>query len=331
MPRDRTHWIDADGDGYGDNPDGIRSDNCDWVAGNSTLACPQPIVANDSSVTYNIFPVYGCTDSDGDGYWDTFDDLPDDPTGFIDQDGDGSPRGVDFDDTDVLIRTLDSYCELYVENVSNTCLAIRSEAYQAYAAEVESRGFTPEPYVVWNATPIEEELESSGLIDADLLRTTSSVEAFCSQGLTIVLVSLLKLVERRRAPSSTPQKSYGMLDDLELEALTMDAIPPRNPDDLWGDDVEVEVKGLPQPDVVVEEEPPMPPIPTSGLPEGWTMEQWRWYGQKYRRQRRLSVLRSANPEALGRGPCPRGGGSPEPSTIPSLSRSRTSFQTFTGA
>ena len=25
----------------------------------------------------------------------------------------------------------------------------------------------------------------------------------------------------------------------------------------------------------------MPPIPTSGLPEGWTMEQWRWYGQKY--------------------------------------------------
>ena len=63
-------------------------------------------------------PVYGCTDSDGDGYWDTFDDLPDDPTGFIDQDGDGSPRGVDFDDTDVLIRTLDSYCELYVENVS---------------------------------------------------------------------------------------------------------------------------------------------------------------------------------------------------------------------
>lgn len=72
-----------------------------------------------------------------------------------------------------------------------------------------------------------------------------------------------------------------MLDDLELEALTMDAIPQRNPDDLWGDDVEVEVKGLPQPDVVAEEEPPMPPIPTSGLPEGWTMEQWRWYGQKY--------------------------------------------------
>ena len=280
MPRDRTHWIDADGDGYGDNPDGIRPDNCDWVAGNSTLAA-QPIVANDSSVTYNIFPVYGCTDSDGDGYWDTFDDLPDDPTGFIDQDGDGSPRGVDFDDMDVLIRTLDSYCELYVENVSNTCLAIRSEAYQAYAAEVESRGFTPEPYVVWNATPIEEELESSGLIDADLLRTTLIGGGVLFAGLTIVLVSLLKLVERRRARSSTPQKSYGMLDDLELEALTMDAIPPRNPDDLWGDDVEVEVKGLPQPDVVAEEEPPMPPIPTSGLPEGWTMEQWRWYGQKY--------------------------------------------------
>ena len=24
-----------------------------------------------------------------------------------------------------------------------------------------------------------------------------------------------------------------------------------------------------------------PPIPESGLPEGWTQEQWQYYGQKY--------------------------------------------------
>ena len=47
-----------------------------------------------------------------------------------------------------------------------------------------------------------------------------------------------------------------------------------------------------------------------------------------RRQRRLSVLRSANPEALGRGPCPRGGARLNHPPSPSLSRSRTSFQTF---
>jgi len=24
-----------------------------------------------------------------------------------------------------------------------------------------------------------------------------------------------------------------------------------------------------------------PPLPSSGLPEGWTMEQWKWYGHEY--------------------------------------------------
>ena len=24
-----------------------------------------------------------------------------------------------------------------------------------------------------------------------------------------------------------------------------------------------------------------PPLPESGLPEGWTMEQWEYYGQQY--------------------------------------------------
>ena len=24
-----------------------------------------------------------------------------------------------------------------------------------------------------------------------------------------------------------------------------------------------------------------PPIPDSGLPEGWTMDQWKWYGQEW--------------------------------------------------
>ena len=24
-----------------------------------------------------------------------------------------------------------------------------------------------------------------------------------------------------------------------------------------------------------------PPLPASGLPEGWTMDQWKWYGHEY--------------------------------------------------
>ena len=31
------------------------------------------------------------------------------------------------------------------------------------------------------------------------------------------------------------------------------------------------------------EQPPdeAPPVPSGGLPEGWTMEQWRWYGHQW--------------------------------------------------
>ena len=24
-----------------------------------------------------------------------------------------------------------------------------------------------------------------------------------------------------------------------------------------------------------------PPLPEGGLPDGWTMEQWKWYGHEY--------------------------------------------------
>ena len=27
--------------------------------------------------------------------------------------------------------------------------------------------------------------------------------------------------------------------------------------------------------------PEMPPLPSEGLPEGWTMEQWKWYGAQW--------------------------------------------------
>ena len=29
------------------------------------------------------------------------------------------------------------------------------------------------------------------------------------------------------------------------------------------------------------EEPVTPPLPESGLPDGWTMEQWKWYGAQW--------------------------------------------------
>ena len=40
-----------------------------------------------------------------------------------------------------------------------------------------------------------------------------------------------------------------------------------------------------QPEQSVEpsQEPPaeVPPVPDEGLPEGWTMDQWKWYGAEW--------------------------------------------------
>ncbi len=72
FPSDNSQWNDTDGDGFGDNPGGTTGDSCPTTAGNSTQGNR-----------------YGCPDDDGDGWDNQIDELPDSPTQWLDQDGDG--------------------------------------------------------------------------------------------------------------------------------------------------------------------------------------------------------------------------------------------------
>ncbi len=36
-----------------------------------------------------------------------------------------------------------------------------------------------------------------------------------------------------------------------------------------------------EPETFEEKPSNAPPVPESGLPEGWTMEQWEWYGHEW--------------------------------------------------
>jgi len=71
-PDEQSQWSDVDGDGYGDNPGGVEPDSCVNNAGNSTQGNR-----------------LGCPDTDGDGWDDTLDALPNLDTQWLDQDGDG--------------------------------------------------------------------------------------------------------------------------------------------------------------------------------------------------------------------------------------------------
>ena len=128
FPDDPTQWSDIDGDGYGDNPNGTQPDNCTTVLGTSNLdvyGCPDAdgdgasdtndLWVSDSTQWFDsdgdgfgdnaegtdgdfcpdVFGIAdrgnapGCIDTDGDGYADSDDVFPDEPTQWRDIDGDG--------------------------------------------------------------------------------------------------------------------------------------------------------------------------------------------------------------------------------------------------
>ena len=72
FPFENTQWNDTDEDGFGDNELGLEGDNCPDVYGESYEG-----------------GIFGCLDSDSDGWADTLDDLPFNPLQHRDEDGDG--------------------------------------------------------------------------------------------------------------------------------------------------------------------------------------------------------------------------------------------------
>ena len=69
FPHDATQWLDADRDGFGDNPDGHQADRC-----------PNALKSAGVSVIDRL----GCPDTDGDGYSDADDDWKASPEGPAD-------------------------------------------------------------------------------------------------------------------------------------------------------------------------------------------------------------------------------------------------------
>ncbi len=335
---DRSQWRDSDGDGYGDNLSGNDPDACPLDWGNSTSAYV-PEVTGDGTLTfeYDVIEKFGCLDTDGDGFYDAGDDLPNDPRDYIDSDGDTVGVSVDFNDSNKLVQTSQDHCTFYPEDTSEVCQGVRDVDYQNYLSKAESDGESVDSYFTWRQKLAASEAEAEA--ESGYLDIAMDILPFLGAAFAIMIAALLIFgtISRARKRSKLV-KQYGVPfvpgeGVAEKEALEgkagLSAQGGVDSDKFWDDDVEPmeldtkqsepdgfddmdvktgnlgessevmeesssieELAGLPpqstQQDIAEQAElsaglaePTTPPLPESGLPAGWTMEQWKWYGAEW--------------------------------------------------
>ncbi len=262
FPTYSSQHADQDGDGYGDSVDGFQPDSCPETAGTSF---------EDS---------YGCLDSDGDGWSDESDAFPEDSTQHMDAD-------------------LDGYGDSIVGNLPDSCPGLFGLSSQERYGCPDSDGdgwddnldAFPGESLFWSdndgdgypdqtGTNLSDDCpdvtgtstdDRIGCPDADgdgwsdeadaypqdASRNVESVSSFMSlqfglAGLAVLILVLVGafFVTRRGGSSAL---------NLTPQPATPQFIAP-----------------------MIANAPPLPP---EGLPAGWTMEQWAWYGEDYLKNR----------------------------------------------
>jgi len=244
---DDSQWSDSDGDGYGDNLQGNDPDACPTEWGNSTSAYI-PEISGDGTLTltYTVTEKFGCIDTDGDGFYDFADDMPNDARDYIDSDGDNVGESQDYNDSNKLVQTVQDYCALVSTDVSETCQGVRDSDYQEYVSDKVSDGKTPLDYYAWvNSVEAEEDEASSS---DKYLDTAAEIIPFLGAGFASIVAVLLIYAgigktRRRRALV----KTYGVpfvpdgKNSAEVEALEgkagLSGSGGVESDKFWDDDI----------------------------------------------------------------------------------------------
>ena len=146
FPEDPTEWADSDGDGYGDNSDIFPYENTQWLDSdsdgfgdnNSGLEGDDCLNVSGSSHEEGLF---GCLDSDSDGWADTIDDLPSNPEQHRDEDGDGVGDSASVGDYDLCIETpLD---EISMVDASGCSPSEKDTDYDSFKDDIDQCPNTP--------------------------------------------------------------------------------------------------------------------------------------------------------------------------------------------
>ncbi len=243
LPNDDTQHQDRDGDGYGDNETGFQADSCPDILGTSTL------------------DKFGCLDTDGDGWSDSGDMLPLEPTQYEDSD-------------------LDGYGDFAAGNYPDSCPELFGNSTQLLLGCLDSDGdgwadqidALPENPDYWEDDCPDEVGTSyedrTGCLDSDGDGWSDDSDDFPNDA--------SRYVDKGTSSNSFMLIIAGVVVVLALLGLVLMS-RKRN---------DVTIGQSPNPvafaPVITQNGPQLPP---EGLPAGWTMEQWAWYGEDYLKNR----------------------------------------------
>jgi hypothetical protein len=315
---DDSQQLDSDGDGYGDNLSGERGDACPTLAGYSTRAnMYDPGVNGYTSINrYGCVD----TDGDGydDNTESTYGDctMVGDGTEWLDADRDCAGSNGDYNDTDPEVQTLADHCEKHpddfqtcnepIVNDGNVTL-LEEEEFDAMGAikDFAKYGLIIVPIILGALLVIVGIQKTIGKV-----RDKRKPDAqYTHQDATRELDAWETGDKFETRGGIDEQKAWGdePLGDGEEDSMAMgdqdEDIPQDEvstepdyvaeemsvPTSSAVDAVEVDIdegttgESPDQGPQSTPEQPPdeAPPVPSGGLPEGWTMEQWRWYGHQW--------------------------------------------------
>ena len=275
FPTYSSQHADQDGDGYGDAMSGYQADICPEIAGNSTE------------------DVFGCIDSDGDGWSDAADVFPDDATQYLDGDMDGygdsatgnSPDGCpglfglsteqrlgcpdsDVDGWDDILDMFpgddrfwsdidgDGHPDQQGTNLTDDCPEVAGNSSEDLIGCLDSDADG------WSDEGDEFPMDASRQFATE---SSSLPMTLGILGVVVVGLALLgfALVSRR-----------GKQNPLNIELSQKMPVHFNVP-------VVPIAPAMPVTPTI----PATPPLPPEGLPPGWTMDQWAWYGADYLKNR----------------------------------------------
>lgn len=306
FPTEATQWLDVDGDGYGDNSEGFQGDGCIEVTGESTedfFGCPDADTDGWSDLN-DAFPVessqhadadgdgygdnsngfqadacpdvagvstedrFGCLDTDSDGWSDLNDAFVDDSTQYSDQDGDGFGDNADG-------TTPDNCPGIYGLSTENRfgCPDADGDGWEdredAYANDVRLWSDTDgDGYADQGGTNMSDDCpEVYGTSVQDFLGCLDTDGDGWSDQSDEYPNDASRHLASEENEDSTPILLVAALGLLILTLAMIGLMRRKNVQD---SDINQFIA------------PPIgPPLPPEGLPAGWTIEQWMFYGEDY--------------------------------------------------